>query len=202
VGSITYPPEGEGRLPLAKHVTSRSGLLAAGLVLAASWSAPAPAGATVVQGVAFEAQASTAARVFVGAVRAIESRPSPRAPRYFETLVTFAVEETVAGAPATTLVVRLSGGTVGDVRQEVVGMPEFAVGERYVVFLEPEQSPPLISPIVGFNQGLYRVVRVGDGDVVRDRLGDPLAAPAAARAGAGGDTPLGDFLEAVRGARR
>ena len=69
-----------------------------------------------------------------------------------------------------------------------------------------------MSPIVGFNQGLYRVERVAGADVVRDRSGQALpetaVAALSARAGktpapqAGGAQPsLEQFLAAVRAAR-
>ncbi len=187
-------------------------------VAAAALGLARPAGATVVRAVDFPEQCADAERIVVATVRDVTSRPVAAAPTYFETLVTLGVDDTVAGAPGSALTIRLSGGQVGDIRQSIDGMPEFAVGERYVLFLEPDQTPPLVSPIVGFNQGLYRVDRVGDRDVVRDRNGRPLsgsaaaasAAVAASRAPAGpaadavavGAPSLDDFLAAVRAARR
>jgi hypothetical protein len=186
-------------------MTSTRRLLALGLVLAAvGWSGPRPSDATVILGVSFEAQSASADRIFVGEVQAVESRPAPSAPRYFETLVTFRVDQPVAGGLPATLVLRFSGGQIGDLKQWIDGMPEFAVGERYVVFLEPDQTPRLVSPIVGFNQGLYRVVDAAGEAVVRDARGQRLeanVAPGMARAAAGGDPRLADFLAAIREAR-
>jgi hypothetical protein len=174
--------------------------LASAIVLAGR-----PVSATVLLEVSFEAQSRTAGRIFVGAVQAVVSQPSARAPRYFETRVTFAVADVIAGEVPATVALRFSGGQVGDLKQWIDGMPEFTVGERYVVFLEPEQDPPLISPIVGFNQGLYRVVVDASGaDVVRDRQGGALSpdrAVPAARAGAGGDPDLAAFITAIEAAR-
>jgi hypothetical protein len=83
-------------------------------------------------------------------------------------------------------------------------MPTFVAGERYVVLLEADEQPPLASPLVGFNQGLYRVVGASRADaVVRDRAGRPLApeaSPAGARA-AGGEPGLDAFLDGLRAAR-
>ncbi len=183
-----------------------AGLAIGGLLLRA-------ASATVLREVAFEAQSASADRIFVGTVRSVESRPNPAAPRYLETLVAFAVEEIIAGDVASPLTLRFSGGQLGDVRQSVDGLPELAVGERYVVFLERDQEPPLVSPVVGFNQGLYRVVEEGGRSVVRDRLGRPLPAGSGARAAATAaltaspesaesEPSLDRFLEAVRAARR
>jgi hypothetical protein len=150
------------------------------------------------------AQAAEADRIFVGTVTAITSRPKAAAPRYFETVVRFSVEDAVAGGLPATVELTFSGGEVGGIRQRVDGMPELAVGERYVVMLEPDQDPPLVSPFVGFNQGLYRVVGESRASaVVRDRGGRPLApdaVPAAARA-SGGEPTLDAFLETLRAAR-
>lgn len=145
------------------------------LVAVASGATATMAGATVVERLDLAAQAASADRVFVGTVTAVTSRPNAAAPRYLETIVSLAVEESVAGSVPATVDLRLSGGEMGGVRQRVEDMPEFSVGQRYVIFLEREQQPPLTSPIVGFNQGLYRVVgEIGASAVVRDRNGGRL----------------------------
>ncbi len=165
----------------------------------------APAHATMVVTMSTAEQAVSADRILVGTVSAVTVRPKASAPQYFETVVRLDVEDTVAGSVPATIELTLSGGEMNGVRQHVEGMPEVAVGERYVVLLEPDQEPRLASPFVGFNQGLYRVV--GDARataVVRDRRGQPLAAnamPAGARS-ASGEPTLDAFLDALRAARR
>jgi hypothetical protein len=172
-----------------------------------------PAAATVLVAMDFAEQCVAADRVFVGTVRAVESRRIAAAPQYFETLVTFAVEETVVGAVQPEVVLRFAGGEVGGVNQSIDGMPDLRAGERYVVLIDADHEPPLVSPIVGFNQGLYRAVTEdgpgGRRSVVRDRAGRPLAAGAfGPRAPAGRDSgaapaepELADFLAAVRAVR-
>lgn len=201
---------------MARRVSGLRTLTFSSILVAMALVAARPAGATVVEAVDFDAQSVAAFTIFVGKVQAVESRPVARAPQYFETLVTFVVEEVVAGGLGSTVALRFAGGEVGDLRQSIDGMPEFAVGERYVVFCDVERTPPAVSPIVGFNQGLYRVVSAegprGTHDVVRDRLGRPLGdfagTPAAAgRRAEGGaaaatDPELADFLDAVRAARQ
>ena len=180
------------------------GAILLGLALAATTAATGPAGATMVASMSTAAQATAADRIFVGTVAAITSRPKASHPQWFETVVRFTVDETVAGNVPASVELVYSGGELGGIRQRIDGMPELAVGERYVVLLEPEQTPPLTSPFVGFNQGLYRVV--GDThatSVVRDRQGHALASdavPAGARA-AGGDPTLDAFLGTLRAAR-
>lgn len=163
----------------AQRVSFRTGTCCALAAVAVLGSARL-AVATVVRAVDFADQCATAETIVVATVRDVTSQRVAAAPAFFETLVTFAVDDVVAGNAPGTLTVRLAGGQIGDVRQSIDGMPEFAGGERYVLFLEHDQSPPLLSPIVGFNQGLYRVERVDDHDVVRDRSGRSLSGTAAA----------------------
>lgn len=181
------------------------GAILLGLALAGTALATRPADATMVASMSTAAQATAADRIFVGTVAAITSRPKASHPQWFETIVRFTVDETVAGNVPASVELVYSGGEVGGIRQRIDGMPELAVGERYVVLLEPEQTPPLTSPFVGFNQGLYRVVGDTRADsVVRDRQGHPLASdavPANARA-AGGDPTLDAFLGTLRAARK
>ena len=164
----------------------------------------ARARATTVAAMSTEAQAVSADRIFVGTVLTVESRPKADRPKYFETVVRWYVEEAVAGKVKQVVETRFSGGEVGGIKQRVDGMPEIKIGERYVVMLEADHDPPLVSPIVGFNQGLYRIEGVARAEtVVRDRNGKALpgtALPAAARS-VGGAPTLDDFLAAIRAAR-
>jgi len=195
-------------------VRFRTAVLARALLAAAVVGLTATtARATIVRALDFGEQCAQAETVVVGTVRDVVSRRMPANPSFFETVVTLAVDEVVVGTASAALTLRLAGGEVGAIRQSIDGMPEFAPGERYVVFLDREQDPPLVSPIIGFNQGLYRIERAAGADVVRDRLGRalPETATATLRAarGAAGGTPetqpaepaLADFVGAVRAAR-
>jgi hypothetical protein len=158
--------------------------------------------ATMVEPMETAAQAASADRVFVGTVTAVASRPRATTRNYFETVITFAVEDVVAGDLPSSIELVFSGGSVGGIRQRIDGMPEPAVGERYVVLLETDREPRLASPIVGFNQGLYRVVGTSRSSaVVRDRNGHPLSAATAAAPHADGEPTLDDFLDTLRAAR-
>jgi hypothetical protein len=191
-----------GRGPTRYRVHSA---LLLGVALACASVGSRPANATVVASMSTTAQATAADRIFVGTVAAITSRPKTSHPQWFETVVRFTIDETVAGVLPASVELVYSGGEVGGIRQRIDGMPALTVGERYVVLLEPEQTPPLTSPFVGFNQGLYRVV--GDDratSVVRDREGRALAndaVPAGARAAAGEPT-LAAFIDTLRAARK
>jgi hypothetical protein len=181
------------------------GVAAVGTLATIAVLAVSSASATTVERITTAVQAASADRIFVGTVTSVASRTKADAPKYFETVVRFAVEEAVAGTVPTTVEVTLSGGEIGGIRQRVEDMPELAVGERYVVLLEAEHTPRLTSPFVGFNQGLYRVVgETRANAVVRDRRGGPLATdamPAGAR-GAASDVSLDAFLDGLRAARQ
>jgi hypothetical protein len=72
------------------------------------------------------------------------------------TRVSFSVVDPLFGTSSLVEVFDFLGGQVGDAGMRVAGMPQFAVGDRHVVFARREQS---INPIVGFTQGLLRVSR-------------------------------------------
>ena len=76
------------------------------------------------------------------------------------TRVAFTVADPLFGTTSLVEVFDFLGGQIGDVGMRVAGMPQFAVGDRQVVFARREQS---INPIVGFTQGLLRVTRDGAG---------------------------------------
>src|ERR1019366_1497680 len=74
-----------------------------------------------------------------------------------ETIVTLEVERYLKGSLGSTLRFRVPGGELGRFRSIVVGAPEFAVDQRVVVFLGARG--PSIPHILGFSQGVFRLVR-------------------------------------------
>lgn len=72
----------------------------------------------------------------------------------------FAVERTLVGDHADSVTVRLVGGTVGDIRMTLDGMPNLSSGARIVLFLEEVQWPTaegfdtVLAPI-GEGQGIF-----------------------------------------------
>jgi hypothetical protein len=118
-----------------------------------------------------------------------------------ETIVTLEVEEYLKGALGQVVRFRVPGGELGRLRSIVVGAPEFVVDQHVVVFLGAHG--PTVPHIVGFNQGVFRVVPADNGWVVTP----PANLPAAARTGntaiVRGDVnrrpvPLADFEQRVR----
>ncbi|MGH9430579.1 MAG: hypothetical protein ACRD3T_03470 [Terriglobia bacterium] len=76
-----------------------------------------------------------------------------------ETLTTIAVDQKAKGQPASTVVVRQIGGTVGRIREYVPGTVRFLPETGYVLFLEPSQTDPSHYLVVGMVQGAYRIFR-------------------------------------------
>lgn len=172
------------------------GVALAGLLLAAS-----PAGATVVVEKDFAALCGEAELIFVGTVTRTESRWSDPQRRAIETVVTFGDLTWLRGAPRSEIALRFTGGEVDGLREEVAGVPRFAVGERRVVFA---RDGHYVSPLVGFNQGLFEVVDGAAGPVVLDAEGRSLAAADRAALQRGraeardAAPPLDAFLDRVR----
>lgn len=81
--------------------------------------------------------------------------------RTIETIVTLEVDRYLKGSLGGTLEFRVPGGELGRYRSVVVGAPGFSVGDRVIVFLGAKG--PMVPYIVGFNQGVYRLVARADG---------------------------------------
>jgi hypothetical protein len=77
------------------------------------------------------------------------------------------VEDSIVGAAPAYVNLRTFGGRVGDYWIVAHGFPTFAVGERLVLFLEPEQDGA--QRVLGYQQGQYRV---------REEKGVVMAVPA------------------------
>ena len=118
-----------------------------------------------------------------------------------ETIVTLEAEGYLKGALGQVVRFRVPGGELGRFRSIVVGAPEFAVDQQVVVFLGAHG--PTVPHVVGFNQGVYRLVRAADNS------GWLVTPPANLPAAAGsvrvvrGDVnrrplPLADFEQRVR----
>lgn len=101
--------------------------------------------------------ADLAGQVVIGRVSAVRTYWAEN-PRRIESEITLAQIEYAKGAPAGatdagTFVV--PGGTVGDWTLRVSGAPEFAVGEKWMLFVLPTYKT---HPVVGLYRGAFRVV--------------------------------------------
>src|SRR5262245_19980719 len=80
--------------------------------------------------------------------------------RSIDTIVTLEVERYLKGGLGATVQFRVPGGELGRYRSVIVGAPEFAVGDRVVIFLGARG--PTVPYILGFSQGVFRVVSAPD----------------------------------------
>lgn len=140
------------------------------LALAATLSlVPVSAHATITRAIEFDTKVENAAAIVVGKVIAQESRWDS-AHKWILTYSTFQVEKTMKGAQAQQITIVTPGGQVGEVAQEVSGVPKFMKGEDHVVFVRNSQAGPTV---LYFEQGAYRVVKEG-----HDRIVQPLVSTA------------------------
>lgn len=101
--------------------------------------------------------ADHAGQVIVGEVTAVRSYWTEN-PRNIESEVTFQNVEYLKGhmpSSTTTFKLLVPGGTVGTMTMRVSDAPDFAVGEKWVLFLLPEYR---VFPVVGLWEGAFRVV--------------------------------------------
>jgi hypothetical protein len=147
--------------------------LAAAIAVAAL--AGAPQAASVIAPT-FDALVMRAQTVFVGETVDVRSQwvatPSGRA---IVTLVTFNVVRTLKGELGAQTRLEFLGGTVGEYRMEIPGMPKFRVGDEDVLFVDERGQP--VSPLVGFMHGRFRVLEdpgTGRRSVARHNF-EPLA---------------------------
>ncbi len=171
-----------------------------------------PARATTVIPPSFPELVAEAECIVRGTVTAVEARavPTPRG-EAIHTFVTVAVEECLKGAAPRTLTLTLAGGTLGEKRAAIAGMPQFKAGDREILFVQGNGRQ--LCPLVGFFHGRYRVLTdatTGRDYVARSNglpltsiaevgssLPDPARLPAVARAASAGLTPA-EFLAQVR----
>ena len=130
----------------------------------------------------FDGLVARADTVFKGTVTAKKSAwTGEGTARHIVTFVTFQVEETYKGAPASAQTLRFLGGTVGDDTLEVPDLPRFEVGQRAVLFVG--NNGKQFFPLVGAAQGRFHVVR--DAASGQDRIFADDGAPVARTADIG-----------------
>lgn len=141
--------------------------------------------------------------IFEGAVADVRSNwTGEGAQRHIETLVTFAVKDSIKGNASGKVTLQMVGGTVGEETMEVTDAPKFKVGDHDILFVENNGTQFI--PLVGIMHGRFRVQRDGSGaEVVTTNEGAPLSDPAQLgkddRAStAGRPLSLQDFKSAIR----
>jgi len=113
--------------------------------------------ATTVVPPTFDELVARSQTVFVGQTLDVRSQwVSTSSGRAIVTLVTFKVLRTLKGELGGQTVLEFLGGTVGEYRMEVAGMPKFRVGDEDVLFIDERGQP--VSPVVGFMHGRFRIL--------------------------------------------
>jgi hypothetical protein len=167
------------------------------LMLMLTMLVPATAFATVILPADFSTVVNGADVIVSG--RVVDIRSQLTDSRSIESLVTVAISETLKGTATSTITFRVPNGTVGRYRRITIGAPEFAQGDRVVLFLR--SRAPIVPTLFGLGQGVYRIAATDAGEMV-------LPAPMMAR-GIGAERvvrgdparrplPLPEFLAAVR----
>lgn len=131
---------------------------------------PVTAEATVSRAIPFEEKVENAAAIVLGkCVRQTAQWDAGR--KWILTYSTFQVEKMMKGQPAQEITIVTPGGQVGDIAQDVVGVPRFRQGDEAVVFVRGSSAGPTV---LYLDQGAYRVAKNDRGD----RVVRPLATDA------------------------
>jgi hypothetical protein len=118
--------------------------------------AGAPEAASVIAPT-FDVMVARAQTVFVGQTLDVRSQwVSTSSGPAIVTRVTFNVIRTLKGELGGQTQLEFLGGTVGEYRMEVPGIPRFRVGDEDVLFVDERGQP--VSPVVGFMHGRFRVL--------------------------------------------
>jgi hypothetical protein len=156
-----------------------------------------PSRATVLVGADLGELAHDAVAIARGRVASVDAQWTDGR-RSIETIVTLDVDTYLKGSLGSSVQFRVPGGVLGRYRSIVVGAPAFEVNERVVVFLGARG--PMVPYVVGFSQGVYRVVADSSGWKVTPPAMLPVAAPVKIVRGdpSRGPMPLAEFEQRVR----
>jgi hypothetical protein len=118
--------------------------------------------------------------------------------RGIETIVSLETETYLKGSLGDVVQFRVPGGSLGRFRNIVVGAPQFAIGQRVIVFLG--SRGPTVPYVLGMSQGVFRLVQSPQGDwlvtppaIVTATDGPIVRGNLSLR-----PSPLGDFERQVR----
>lgn len=128
--------------------------------------APVAAEATIVRAVELDQKVETASTIVVGKLLNQQSRWDA-GHKNILTYSTFRIDQTLKGQPAQEITIVTPGGTVDNIAQEIIGVPQFKEGEEHVLFVRNTNSGPTVAYL---EQGDYRVEK--------DDRGERMAVPA------------------------
>lgn len=88
------------------------------------------------------------------------------------TITRFRVQRAWKGAAPETVLVKQTGGKIGNLQQKVAGVRHWGKGERAVLFLRPSKERGGAFAVTGLVQGNFRVIRqAGEELVTNDAAG-------------------------------
>jgi hypothetical protein len=145
-------------------MTANNRVLTVALLLA-TFGAASVAQATLMQAATFDDKVEHANAIVVGKVLRKEARWDPEK-RWILTYTTFTVQKSLKGVTMPEVTLVTPGGQVGDVYQDTIGVPDFAIGSENVVFIKNTKAGPTV---LYFDQGAY--------DVAKDSRGNKLVMP-------------------------
>lgn len=113
--------------------------------------------ATTLLRMSVEDMTAAAEAVVVGEVTDVKSSWN-EAQTTIYTVVVFKVDQCLAGTCADAFLIKQRGGTVGEMTLHIPGMPQFAKGQKALVFLEPDpEGVPGFYYVVGMCQGIFDI---------------------------------------------
>ncbi len=140
-----------------------------------------PAQATTLLSLPIDEVAARAELIFEGEVLAHDARRDPLSGQIY-TSVSFSVQDIIKGAYAVAvLVLRFSGGCVGNERLEIPGLTLPVVGETGIYFIE-SVSQTMINPLLGWSQGHYLISEQAGQRLIQTNSGQAILEVQAATA--------------------
>ena len=146
------------------------------LIVCVTWASISAADATTVEPMPASRLADHAAVVVDAVVESVQSRWSDN-PREIVTEVRFASVDywkggwSPAAAVPAAMTLTVPGGTIGSLTMRIAGAPEFAAGQRWILFILPEYR---VFPVVGLWEGAFRVKQ---DSLAVDRVHDASSRP-------------------------
>jgi hypothetical protein len=131
----------------------------AGLLFGALTLTPGLVVATTINALDLPDLVKKADLIFDGTVTGIQSYlSSPAGDSAIHTRVTLILNgPPIKGQASSPLALNFLGGTLGTQHMVVKGIPRLVVGQRLILFCHSPDEP-YVSPIIGFDQGVLRVV--------------------------------------------
>jgi hypothetical protein len=182
---------------MRRRFSLRTAILAA-LSMAVAAAAP-PVGASTFVAMSTSDLVKSSSAVVEGEVLTLESRWTADR-RIIVTDATVRVWDVLGGKAPEVVQVKTFGGTVRGFTVDAIGFPEFALGERVLLFLEPDTEVGRLR-VNGYQQGLYRIVQGPDGietAVPSVDHGVRLLSPSGAQAQPLPAIPLDDLRHLIR----